>query len=116
MIKIYCQDGDEYQFENCLCYDRTDSTCKKYEINEGEIYSCPNCPYANENIQFIQHDSECIMIETDEDDLDVKTCLCHTFYNYLGCGMVDLSKHEDCSDCRFWYENVEVIKVKKGEL
>jgi len=83
--------------------------CKLYNDN------CDNCPYYDTNIQFIQHDSERIMIETDEDDLDIKTCLYNTYYNYRGCGMVDLNKHEDCSDCRFWYENIEIIKVKKGE-
>lgn len=110
MIKIYCQDGDEGMFSRCISYRMNADNCSKYEN------ICDNCPYYDVNIQFIQHDIDHIIIETDEDDLDINTCLYNTPYNYLGCGMVDLDKKEDCEQCKFWYENIEVIKAKKGEL
>lgn len=107
MIKIYCQDGDEGMFSRCISYRMNADNCSKYEN------ICDNCPYYDVNIQFIQHNSERIMIETDEDDLDINTCIYNTPYNYLGCGMVDLDKNEDCKQCRFWYENIEVINYKE---
>ena len=106
MIKIYCNENDEPHFSRCIHYNTNNIACDE----------CEQCPYCDCNIQFIHHDSNSIIIETDEDDLDVKTCLYNTFYNWRGCGVVDLDKEEDCMDCRFWYENIEVIKVKKGEL
>ena len=110
MIRIYSKYEDEYHFSRCIAYTMNADICKSYNDN------CDECPYYDTNIQFIQHDIDRIIIETDEDDLDIRTCLYNTPYNYLGCGMVDLDKNEDCEQCRFWYDNIEVIKVKKGEL
>ena len=108
MIKIYCKESDEPHFTRYICYDT--STCDKCREYENE---CDQCSYFNHNIQFIHHDLDRIIIETNEIDLDVKTCLYNTFYNFRGCGVVDLDKDEDCRDCRFWYENIELINYKE---
>lgn len=110
MIRIYSKYEDKPHFSRCIAYTMNTDICKFYNDN------CDECPYYDTNIQFIQHDIDRIIIETDEDGLDVQTCLYNTPYNYLGCGMVDLDKKENCEQCRFWYDNIEVIKVKKGEL
>ena len=107
MIKIYCKESDEPHFARCICYDTSTSTCDAYEND------CDECPYYDCNIQFIHHDLDRIIIETDEIDLDVKTCLYNTFYNFRGCEVVDLDKEEDCRSCRFWYDNIEVINFKE---
>ena len=107
MIRIYCNENDEPHFENCLCYDTTNKTCKLYNDD------CSECPYAEENIQFVHHDIDNIIIKTDEIDLDIKTCIYNTPYNYHGCGMIDLSKNEDCEQCRFFYDNIEIKEETK---
>ena len=107
MIKVYCKEEDEYKFENCLSYTMSGKICANYD-NE-----CDDCPYLNRNIQFVQHDIDKIIIETDEVDLDIKTCLYRTFYNFHKCGMVDISKGEDCENCRFWYENIEIKNLSQ---
>ena len=107
MIKIYCKESDEPHFARCLSYNMNADICNNYEND------CDQCPYYDCNIQFIHHDLDRIIIETDEIDLDVKTCLYNTFYNWRGCGVVDLDKEEDCRSCRFWYENIEVINYKE---
>ena len=107
MIKIYCKESDEPYFTRCICYDTSTSTCDAYDNK------CDECPYYDCNIQFIHHDLDRIIIEASIKDLDIKTCLFNTFYNYIGCGVVDyLNKNETCSDCRFWYDNIEVIEVR----
>ena len=110
MIKIYCQDGDEGMFSRCISYRMNADNCSKYE---NICDNCDECPYYDTNIQFIQHDIDRIIIETNEDDLDICTCLYNTSYNWRGCGVVNLDKEEDCRDCRFWYENIEVINFKE---
>lgn len=109
MIRIYCNENDEPHFARCIAYTMNVDICKSHNDN------CDECPYYDTNIQFIQHDIDRIIIETDEDDLDIRTCLYNTLYNYLGCGVIDLDKKEDCEQCRFWYDNIGVIKIKKGE-
>ena len=107
MIRIYCNENDELYFSRCINYRFSGDKCKEYNDD------CEQCPYYDCNMQFIHHDSDKIIIETDEIDLDIKTCLYNTFYNYLGCGMVNLSKKETCSECRFFYDNIEVIQIKE---
>lgn len=98
MIKLKCNTDDEYLLENCLCYD-----CK--------WNNCDDCQYAEENIQFETSDNSKIEIETDDEELDIKTCIYNTFYNYSGCGIA--KDGEDCSKCRFWYENVLIKYIKQ---
>lgn len=106
MIKVYCQESDEYKFVNCFSGDRTNKFC--IQMNDN----CSSCPYAEENVEFIQHDSERIMMEVDE-EYDLEACFYDSPYNFLSCGMVNPNT-ENCDDCRFWYENIEVDKIKKG--
>lgn len=93
MIRIKCNENDEMLFENCLCYD-----CK--------WNNCDECQYAEENVEFVSSDTTKIEIETDEKELDIKTCIYNTMYNFRGCGMV--KDGEDCGNCRFWYKNIKV--------
>lgn len=106
MIRIYCNENDEPHFSRCINYCFSGDKCKEYNDD------CEQCPYYDCNIRFVYHDSDKIIIETDEIDLDTSTCLYNTNYNYHGCGMVDASK-ETCSECRFFYDNIEVIKIKE---
>ena len=106
MIKIYCKESDEPYFTRCISYDTSTSTCDAYDNK------CDECPYYDCNIQFIHHDLDRIIIEASIKDLDIKTCLYNTFYNWRSCGVINLDKEEDCRDCKFWYENIEVIEIK----
>lgn len=105
MIKIYCKEGDENHITQCLAYNSVkEDKCIPYN-------SCNECPYYEYNIQIINHNLDRIIIETDSaDELDIKTCIYNTFHNFQSCGMVN-SEIETCSDCRFWYENIEVRRI-----
>ena len=107
MIRIYCNENDESRFTRCLNGDGTNKHCEK--VNND----CDLCPYYDCNVQFIHQELNTISIETDEKDYELPTCLYNTSYNFKKCGMVDLNKKEDCDNCRFWYENTEVISIKE---
>ena len=106
MIRIYCNENDEPHFTRCLNGDGTNKHCDAVDNN------CDLCPYYDCNVQFVHRESNIISIETDE-DYESPTCLYNTSYNFRACGMVDRKKNEDCDDCRFWYENIEVINYKE---
>ena len=107
MIRIYCNENDELYFRRCVNYSFNGNKCREYEDE------CEQCPYYDCNIQFVHHDLDRIIIEADEIDLDISMCLYNTNYNYYGCGMVDLFKKETCEQCRFFYDNIEVIQIKE---
>jgi len=96
MIKVICNEKDTYSFEDCFCYECNNTDCNV-------------CKYAEENIIFDTHDNDNIIIETDIDELDIKTCIYNTPYNFRGCGIA--KEGENCGKCRFWYENIEIQKI-----
>ena len=102
MVKIFINEKDEYNIHSCICKDETSSTCEKYNRN------CGICPYAEENMTFINHDSDSIIIETNELDLRFSSCIHKTMYKCGFCGIVDDNSTECVLNCKYNLRNITV--------
>jgi len=106
MIKIKCKENLFDKLKGCIKY----GDCPKdyYEAENPRDYCYDKCEYNIDNIEFEDSEDDIITIKTDIEDLEIKVCMFATTYNYKKCGMV--RKGEDCDKCKFYYENIKIIK------